>query len=416
MRITGGPLLTTTVYKTEKLRCNLCLTVFEAALPPGVRDTPRYDNRALAIMVLSKYFLATPFNRSREFQANLGIPLPASTCAEKVFLAWQMLGPLFLYLSYQAAQADKIGFDDTRIKVLSFMKENQDRKDDPEFRRGYHTSVFVASTGELKVVLFRTGRQHAGENYRDLLAMREEGLKAPLAVSDGLECYFPHKATSIDVRCSSHARRKFYELEKVHPVLHEKALDLFGAIYKNNADAIKLSPEERLAHHREHSRRPLNELVDLVENEAEKLEPSSDEFKACDYLIKNWNQITSFMRIPGAPLDTNEEERMAKQVIKVRKSSLFFKTAQGAHMGDDFMGLIETCRANDVNVFDYLVWALDNHNELPRAPMNFTPWDFKRQGASPPESRPPKGSHLREGPVAWHSSATSPPRETVATT
>lgn len=416
MRITGGPLLTTTVYKTEKLRCNFCLTIFEAALPLGVKDAPKYDNRALAIMALSKYFLATPFNRSREFQDNLGVPLPASTCSEKVQFAWQKLAPLFLYLTYMAAQLEMIGFDDTVIKVLSFIKENKGHENDPHFRRGYHTSVFVASGEKIKIVIFRTGRQHAGENFRDLLAMREEGLPTPMAVSDGLECYFPHKSTSIDVRCSVHARRKFYDLETVHPTLHNKALEHFAQIFKNDKDASGLSKQDRLLHHQEHSRAPLNELVDLVENESEKLEPSSDEFKACNYLIKNWNPITTFMRVAGAPLDTNAEERMAKQIIKLRKSSLFFKTAQGAHMGDDFIGLIETCRANCVNVFDYLVWALDNHKELAQAPMNFTPWKFKQQGASPPESLPPEDCHWREAPEAWRGSANSLLPEFEATT
>jgi len=226
----------------------------------------------------------------------------------------------------------KIGFDDTAIKVLGFIKENKDRKNDPHFRRGYHTSVFVASGEDKKIILFRTGRQHAGENYRDLLAMREQGLPLPMAISDGLECYFPHKATSIDVRCMVHGRRNFYDLEKAHPTLHAKALELFGKVFHNNTQTSELSEEARMAYHQEHSRLPLNDLMDLVEDGFEKFEPSSDEFKACNYMMKNWNPLTTFMRVPGAPLDTNEEERTVKQIIKLRKNSFFFKTAQGAHI------------------------------------------------------------------------------------
>ena len=84
-------------------------------------------------------------------------------------------------------------------------------------------------------------------------------------------------------------------------------------------------------------------------------------------------------------------------------------------MGDVFTGLIETCRANGVNAFDYLVWALDNYEKLAQAPMNFTPWKFKQQGASPPESSPPEDCHWPGAPEAWHGSVTSPHQESVAT-
>jgi hypothetical protein len=84
-------------------------------------------------------------------------------------------------------------------------------------------------------------------------------------------------------------------------------------------------------------------------------------------------------------------------------------------MGDDLLGPIETCRANDVNTFDYLVWALDNHEKLFKVPMNFTPWIFKQLSASPPENRRPKDCHSKVEPEAWRGSAISPPHDFVAT-
>jgi transposase len=54
-----------------------------------------------------------------------------------------------------------------------------------------------------------------------------------------------------------------------------------------------------------------------------------------------------------------------KKSILHRKNSLFYKTRNGAQMGDLFMSLIHTCELNAVNPFDYL-------NELQRPLRNRT--------------------------------------------
>ena len=61
--------------------------------------------------------------------------------------------------------------------------------------------------------------------------------------------------------------------------------------------------------------------------------------------------------MPGAPLDNNICERALKKAILHRKNALFYKTENGARVGDLFMSLIHTAELNDVNPFDYLVAA-----------------------------------------------------------
>jgi len=64
---------------------------------------------------------------------------------------------------------------------------------------------------------------------------------------------------------------------------------------------------------------------------------------------------------PGAPLDNNVCERALKRAILHRKNSLFYKTAEGAWIGDVYMSLIHTSEVNEVNPFDYLVALQRNH-------------------------------------------------------
>jgi hypothetical protein len=63
----------------------------------------------------------------------------------------------------------------------------------------------------------------------------------------------------------------------------------------------------------------------------------------------------------------------------VRKNALFFKTPNGAHVGDLFMSLIHTCELEGANPFQYLT-ALQHHADAAAVnPTAWLPWTY--QGA-----------------------------------
>ncbi len=73
------------------------------------------------------------------------------------------------------------------------------------------------------------------------------------------------------------------------------------------------------------------------------MEPNSGLGKAISYMLRQWPALTLFLREPGAPLDNNLCERALKKAILHRKNSLFYKTLNGAEVGDLYMSLIHTC-------------------------------------------------------------------------
>ena len=59
-----------------------------------------------------------------------------------------------------------------------------------------------------------------------------------------------------------------------------------------------------------------------------------------------------------------------------RKNALFYKTENGARVGDLFMSLIHTAEMCEANPFDYLV-ALHRHADaVERDPTVWMPWNF----------------------------------------
>lgn len=97
IRLVGQAPMTASVYALEKLRCNLCGELFTADPPPGV-GTEKYDATTGAMVTLLTYGRGMPFYRLEQRQANLQIPLPASTqwemvadTAERIRPAWDAL-------------------------------------------------------------------------------------------------------------------------------------------------------------------------------------------------------------------------------------------------------------------------------------------------------------------------------------
>ncbi len=71
------------------------------------------------------------------------------------------------------------------------------------------------------------------------------------------------------------------------------------------------------------------------QQEQRKVEPNSSLGQAIKYLLKHWDPLTLFLRVPGVPLDNNLCEQALKMAIRHRKNSLSYKTQRGADVGDD---------------------------------------------------------------------------------
>jgi hypothetical protein len=105
-------------------------------------------------------------------------------------------------------------------------------------------------------------------------------------------------------------------------------------------------------------------------------EPNSGLGKAISYLLNHWPALTLFLREKGAPLDNNLCERALKKAILNRKNAMFYKTPNGAAVGDLFMSLIHTCELNGVNSFRYLTELQRHSAEVKGKPEDWMPWNY----------------------------------------
>jgi transposase len=373
VRFLGIAPLQATIYTLEKLRCNLCGVVFTA----GTIGTDKYDETAGAMIAMLKYGSGVPFYRIEKLQENLGIPLPASTQWDIVEQsANRGCYPAYRELVRQAAQGEVIHNDDTTMKVLALMKNTEEKS-----RTGMFTTGIVSLCEDKKIALFVTGHQHAGENLQALLTRRQADLEPPIQMCDALSRNMPESLHTILANCLTHGRRTFVDVAEQFPEETRHVIDQLAIVYHNDQTARDMhhSPRERLLFHQRESGPVMKALKSWLTDQIEqkKTEPNSGLGKAIAYMIRHWDPLTLFLRVPGAPLDNNICERVLKTAILHRKNSLFYKTEHGAFIGDLFMSLIHTCTLNGVNPFDYLV-ALQKHAAaVSKSPRDWMPWNYR---------------------------------------
>ena len=348
--------------------------------------------------MIFKYLMGVSFGTLSSIQQMSGIPLPASTQANKIKNnALPVIKGVVAELMKLAANATALGFDDTVIRTL----EKRLTKKGTKSHHGHGTAIIANGIDHLdnEIVLFDFDTsKHAGDVVCDVLAKRDRNA-LPLLISDGLKAYNECKKSGVDVNCNTHARRKVVEEDPDRKsYLGQAVLDCYSEIYKNDkyCKENNLSPSDRMNYHIKQSSFYFEKIKTIFEiiigmsinSEVRSSydipkylvadEPNGDIYNLANYFLKRYRPLTMVLEIPGVPLDTNYVERMIKVIIRIRKNSLFFNNLSSAKYSGEILSLLETAVQNDINVFNYINWLLVNKKDAMKNPKNYLPWLFKK--------------------------------------
>jgi transposase len=392
MRLDGNALLSAVRYELEKLRCSACGQVFTAALPEEAGEE-KYSARARAVLALGRYYLGVPLYRLEGYQALVGVPVPDATQWDQIERVADCAYPVFKHLERLAAQGEVIYQDDTPVRILSLIEENQQAEAQgygssrATPRTGMYTTGLIVQAGEQQICLYYAGRQHAGENLAALLSKREAERDKPLVMSDALASNTAEDHALIRCHCLAHGRRKFSELEEVFPEESAVVTQALKQVFEHEAEARErqLSAEDRLVYHQTYSGPLMAALKQWLEQQGKDrmVEPNSSLGKAMAYLLGHWETLTRFLTVPGAPLDNNTVERALKLCIRQRKNSLFYATEHSAYLASLLTSVIATCLQAGVNALEYLVAVQDDRQAVFANPAAWLPWTYHAVLAHP---------------------------------
>lgn len=388
LRVTGHARYEATRHVVEQMRCNACQVVYKAPLPESVLEdgdaNQKYGYSARSLMVIDKCYSGLPYYHQGNLASIFGCAISASTIFDQCEQVSNAVMPVFYELQRQASGAKQFLLDDTRHRILTQQPELRDKPHGKgqQLRTGVYTSGLIACCHDgHEIILFETSLGHAGEHLDALLSKRDASLPPPLTMSDALSSNSVTKALVKTCYCNSHARRQFYDLEKLYPKDIGWVLDQYGLIWEHEAriQEERLNDEQRLTYHQQHSLPVMQSLRDWATQKqtSEAFEEHSALGKAIFYFLKHYEKLMMFCVEPGALIDNNRMEEKLKLVIRGRKTSHFYKTPTGAGVANVLISLIATADQAEENIFDYLQALQKNQSHVKLNPAHWLPWTYR---------------------------------------
>jgi transposase len=355
-----------------KYGCPCCEDgVHTACLPPQPLPKSNASPALLTTIAIAKYQDGLPLYRQETGFARLGVEIPRSTLARWMLGLGGVLTPLVERLRAHLQQSALIHMDETTVQVNT------------EPGRAAHSPsyMWVSRGGPpgQQVVLFDYDASRSGAVPTRLLA----GFGGTL-LTDGYEGY-AQSVRAYGLRhagCWAHGRRKFIEAQKLQPKgktgRADKALSLIGALYRIEREARWLDADERLALRQASSRPVVEQLHQWLQRTLSQVPPKSAIGKALHYLHGQWAKLTVFLDDGHVPLDNNPAENAIRPFVIGRKNWLFSHTPKGAAASATLYSLLETAKANGLDVQAYL---LDVVTRLPAAKTEadidaLLPWNW----------------------------------------
>lgn len=397
IRIVGQPMFRAEQHHHEQARCRNCGRVVradgQACVHEGVgTEYIRYDWSACAMLLFMHYTGGDPFKRIESHHEGWGVPMPDANQWELVDKADDLLLPLYRALERHAIErATNFRIDDTGSMVLTLKRQitaevaalRAEGKSTKGVRTGINATGIYWQTPDGPVVLYYTGRHHAGEIIDQVLGRRLGSRPTLVKCTDGASKNFDHAHADklVEATCNAHALLKFRDLKDKYPAEYAEAGKIYSAVFDNDdaAKALELSPVERMRYHRRHSKPLMLELKKMCEEKlaSKSVEPNSPLWEPVTFILNQWERLTLFCEAPSVPLDTNLVEQALITPVRYLAGSFNYHTENGAVVGDHAMSLIATARAHGVEPVAYLAECLRSHEDLAKRPEHYLPWVYR---------------------------------------
>ena len=413
IRVTGQSIFAAARHHFEQGRCKLCGAIVTASgtelVLQGIgTGYIAYAWSACAMLLVMHYFAGLPFKRLEALHQGWGVPMSDANQWRISDESDDLLAPLYKALEKRGIKkATGLTIDDTGSMIIEVRRTIRKEvealaalgKSTNDVRTGINATAVHLDTEDGKIILFYTGRHHAGEIIDRILAHRKANENKLIAVTDAASKNFDHdQADKLEQAvCNAHCYLKFWAIKKHYPAEYAVAGEVYNKVFDNDdrAKELELSPEQRMLYHRDNSMPQMLKLWQMCKEKVDDklVEPNSLLWEPVSFVINQWPRLTKFCEIPGVPLDSNIVEQTLIIPVRYLAASFAYKTQDGADVGDRHMSLIATANANGVEPVAYLTDCLQNHEDLAKRPEHYLPWVYRdrlqRSDDETAETKPP---------------------------
>ena len=322
-----------------------------APMPEEALPKCEADETLLAHIAVSKFVDHLPEHRIQQMLKREQVAIPPSTMN-----TWtQKMAELFKLVAMQIRKEILAGkyiqMDETTIKVL-FVKKDKTHQ-------GYMWVVVDPRTRNTYFE-YREGRNRAGPR----LMLKDFQGKVQ---SDGYVVYDVIDAELSDIdhyNCWTHARRKFIEALSDNKAVCEHTLMLIQKLYEVEAGCRNdnCSLDERYERRQTYSLPIMESLKEWMDQQALVITPGCPTGKAIAYCNRRWTNLIKYANTGNVEIDNNLVENAIRPLALGRKNYLFAGGHDAAVNIGYYYTVFSTCKAQDVNPYDYALWFLRKIN------------------------------------------------------
>ena len=328
----------------------------------------------IAQVMYQKYALGLPLARQEKDWYRLGLILPRNDMAHWVMRCSQeWLEPVYWRILELLTGCGVLHMDETRIQC------------NKEEGKKAHSQSFMwvirsAASEDIQATFFYYDRGRNGEVAAELL----KGFHGYL-VTDAYEGYEKVEGVKRSL-CWAHVRR--YLIDSIP--LDSSGKELPGSkgaegreyirLLSKVEDKIKDLPYEEKVRERQEASRPILDAFWSWVGETSALSTTNVLLtKAINYASNQKKYLETFMEDGRLPLTNNLCESHIRPFATARRAWLFADTPKGAKASAVLYTLVESAKANDLDVYGYLKYLLtempnNRHLEHPEVIDRYLPW------------------------------------------
>lgn len=194
-----------------------------------------------------------------------------------------------------------------------------------------------------------------------------------LILCDGCQSYdWIAKAGRVVCRCSAHARREFERAKTENVFLSNFGLASFQIIYGVEELIIELglTGADKIAYRKENAAIAWQSLLAWCVFTVNDVPQNSQMHKACNYVIRHYDELTAYMDYDVVPLDNNATESAIRALVMGKQNYLFCQNEESCHYAAVMYTFFAACKVLKINPEKWLSDVLDKIPFTPKEKLS----------------------------------------------
>ena len=316
--------------------------VITAPMPDHPIEKCKADVGLVSHIIVSKFADHLPLYRQDGIFEREGVTIPRSTQTSWVLQTYEAIRPLEEVLKRAVLERD-ILFTDDSIIPLQVKGNGRVKK--------ARLWVYVRGGPGPPLCVFDFSRDRSKKSPLNFLGDYQGYIHAD--AYSGYDELFG-KDGVIEVGCWAHARRKFDEAASSRPQEATEIMARIAGLYKLEAECAEMKPAERARQRQQHAGSILYGIFARIEELKPATLPSEPLRKAMDYALNQREALCRYLDDGRLKPDNNTAENAIRPLALGRKNWMFAGSERGARATALFLGLIQSCKACEVNPWEYL--------------------------------------------------------------